>query len=178
MNNILPIILVVKKDCKVLEKIINKIKEELVMLNYFIINNNNNIKDIEKLVLQLKCNYSEVFIINLLLLDSDDNNTLIYTNYSKHNLLYSHFIKFLNLKAIYDGNDGIVKTLTKNNYLDNLLNKIENISYAEFQFNKKIFGLEHHPENINSYKLERLASSLLGSLINFINVLVDNLPNK
>ena len=178
MENKLPILLLVNKDSIILNTILNKIKEELATINYFVIDKTSDFKNIEHLILNLKKNYKEILIINLLLLDTNDDNTLIYTNYSKHNLFYKHFIKFLNLKVIYNGNDGIVKTLTKNVHLKKIFNKINNISYAEFQFNKTIFGLEHHPENINSYKQERLTATLLGSLINFINVLVDNLPKE
>ena len=86
MENKLPIILLVNKDSIILNTIFNKIKEELVTINYFVIDKTSTFKNIENRIINLKKNYKEIFIINLLLSDTIDDNTLIYTNYV--NIIY------------------------------------------------------------------------------------------
>jgi hypothetical protein len=177
-NNNTSILLIIEQSEEELYIIYNKLKDTLTNINYFIINNTNNTNNLEQNILHLKTIYKYIYVLNLLQSTNNDNETIIYVNnFEKNCIFYNNFIRYLNLKLIYNGNDGIIKNKTINNNINNICKKYQNTKYYELQFNKNLFGLIHHPENINCYKKNRLYDALLLSFLNIINILSNNIIN-
>ena len=167
MSNILnkiPIIILINDTNQI---IIDKINDKNNIL--YIYQFNNNLKNLNAFLKTKSLIHNHIYILNLIICDNIIENTAHINIENNNSIFYNYFVKYFNLKLIYNGYDGIIKQDTINTELDILINSF-GFTYIEIILSNTLFGIKHHPENINSYKKNRFLETLNDTIVNYINI--------